>query len=261
MRDILSDLEAGPTLSDPDPVRRAQIQMKAPLPKRFYEKAEVVEAESGFTVHLDGKLLRTPARQLLLLPTYAAAQLVADEFKAQKDVVNAETMPVTRLVNTAIDGIDLDHQAVFEDILRFASCDMLFYRADSPQELVNRQNQQWDPIIDWAQSLGARFNLAEGVMHVEQPREAIAAFSAHLSNATDPFTLAILHTFTTLTGSALLALAIYKQHLSAEQAWKLAHLDEDWTIENWGEDVEAIARRQKRATEMFAANALLISIS
>ncbi|MFK4823788.1 ATP12 family chaperone protein [Paenochrobactrum sp. BZR 588] len=261
MRDILSDLEAGPTLSDPDPVRRAQIQMKAPLPKRFYEKAAVVEAEGGFTVQLDGKLVRTPARQPLLLPTRAAAQLVADEFEAQKEVVNAETMPVTRLVNTAIDGIALDHQAVFEDILRFASCDMLFYRADSPQELVDRQTKQWDPIIDWAQSLGARFNLAEGVMHVEQPREAIAAYGAHLSSANDPFTLAVLHTFTTLTGSALLALAVYKQHLTAEEAWKLAHLDEDWTIENWGEDEEAHWRRQKRATEMFATDALLKAIS
>lgn len=261
MRDILSDLEAGPTLSDPDPVRRAQIQMKAPLPKRFYEKAEVVEAKGGFTVQLDGKLVRTPARQPLVLTTRAAAQLIADEFEAQKEVVNAETMPVIRLVNTAIDGIALDSQAVFEDILRFASCDMLFYRADSPQELVDRQTNQWDPLIDWALSLGARFNLAEGVMHVEQPREAIAAFGVHLSSANDPVTLAILHTFTTLTGSALLSLAIYKQHLTAEEAWKLAHLDEDWIIENWGEDEEAVWRRNKRSAEMFAADALLKAIS
>lgn len=261
MRDILSDLEAGITLSDPDPVRRAQIQMKAPLPKRFYQKAEVVENDNGFTVQLDSKLVRTPARQPLTLTTRAAAQLIADEFAAQQEVINAQTMPVTRLVNTAIDGVALDSQAVFEDILRFAACDMLFYRADSPQELVDRQTKQWDPLIDWAQSLGARFNLAEGVMHVEQPREAIAAFSAHLSNAKDPVTLAILHTFTTLTGSAVLALAIYKQHLSVDEAWKLAHLDEDWTVENWGDDEEAILRRQKRAAEMFAADALLKAIS
>lgn len=260
MRDILSDLEAGKQLSDENPIVRAQKQMLAQLPKRFYEKAEVAEVEDGFAVHLDGRPVKTPARSLLRLPTKAAAEIVADEFAAQEKVIDPGKMPATRLVNTAIDGIAQDPQAVFEDILRFAGTDMLCYRADSPQELVSRQTQQWDPLIDWMQGLGARFSLAEGVMHIEQPREAIAAFGVHLSAFKDPIELASLHTMTTLTGSAIIALAIAKGEVTAEQGWQLAHIDEDWTIEHWGADAEAVERRRNREIEMMMAARVLAAL-
>ncbi|MEN3602387.1 ATP12 family chaperone protein [Brucella abortus] len=260
MRDILSDLEAGKQLSDENPIVRAQKQMQAQLPKRFYEKAEVAESEGGFAVHLDGRPVKTPARNLLLLPTRAAAQIVADEFAAQEKLIDLGTMPATRLVNTAIDGIAQDPQAVFEDILRFAGTDMLCYRADSPQELVSRQTENWDPLIDWMESLGARFALAEGVMHVEQPREAIAAFSVHMAGFKDPLALAALHTMTTLMGSAIIALAVAKGEISAEKGWAIAHIDEDWTIEHWGSDAEAIERRKNREIEMMVAARLLEAI-
>lgn len=257
MRDILSDPEAGKQLSDENPIVRAQKQMLAPLPKRFYEKAEVAEVEGGFAVHLDGRPVKTPARNLLLLPSMTAAQIVADEFAAQEKVIDPGKMPATRLMNTAIDGIAQDPQAVFEDILRFAGTDMLCYRADSPQELVSRQTAQWDPLIDWMEGLGARFSLAEGVMHIEQSREAIAAFGVHLAGYKDPIALASLQTMTTLTGSAIIALAIAKGEVTAEQGWNLAHLDEDWTIEHWGSDAEAVERRKKRAIEMMMAARVL----
>ncbi|WP_421391071.1 ATP12 family chaperone protein [Brucella abortus] len=260
MRDILSDLEAGKQLSDENPIVQAQKQMQAQLPKRFYEKAEVAESEGGFAVHLDGRPVKTPARNLLLLPTRAAAQIVADEFAAQEKLIDPGKMPATRLVNTAIDGIAQDPQAVFEDILRFAGTDMLCYRADSPQELVSRQTENWDPLIDWMESLGARFALAEGVMHVEQPREAIAAFSVHMAGFKDPLALAALHTMTTLMGSAIIALAVAKGEISAEKGWAIAHIDEDWTIEHWGSDAEAIERRKNREIEMMVAARLLEAI-
>ncbi|KFH25653.1 ATPase [Brucella abortus LMN2] len=257
---FLSDLEAGKQLSDENPIVRAQKQMQAQLPKRFYEKAEVAESEGGFAVHLDGRPVKTPARNLLLLPTRAAAQIVADEFAAQEKLIDPGKMPATRLVNTAIDGIAQDPQAVFEDILRFAGTDMLCYRADSPQELVSRQTENWDPLIDWMESLGARFALAEGVMHVEQPREAIAAFSVHMAGFKDPLALAALHTMTTLMGSAIIALAVAKGEISAEKGWAIAHIDEDWTIEHWGSDAEAIERRKNREIEMMVAARLLEAI-
>ena len=260
MRNILSDLEAGKQLSDENPIVRAQKQMLAQLPKRFYEKAQVAEVEGGFAVHLDGRPVKTPARSLLRLPTKAAAEIVADEFAAQEKVIDPGKMPATRLVNTAIDGITQDPQAVFEDILRFAGTDMLCYRADSPQELVSRQTQQWDPLIDWMEGLGARFSLAEGVMHIEQPREAIAAFGVHLSAFKDPIALASLHTMTTLTGSAIIALAIAKGEVSAEHGWQLAHIDEDWTVEHWGTDAEAVERRRNREIEMMMAARMLAAL-
>lgn len=258
MRDILNDLEAGKFLSDPDPVRRAQIQMKTHLPKRFYKAVSVAPVEDGFAVHLDGKPVRTPGKALLALPTEAAAVLIADEFAAQGETINPVTMPVMRLVNTAIDGVASDAQAVLEDILRFASSDLLCYRADAPRGLVERQNQYWDPVLDWARgSLGARFNLAEGIVHVEQPRETIAVLGVHLSQRADPLRLAAIHVMTSLTGSALLALAVDSGQLDADAAWAAGHVDEDWQIEHWGQDAEAVARRAARKRDMLAAVSLL----
>lgn len=256
MRDILTDLENGE-----DPVAKARQAMKAPLPKRFYAEASVGEGEGGFVVLLDGKAAKTPGRAPLVLPTRAAAALVADEFAAQVETIDPASMPALRLVNTAIDGVAADRQAVHEDILRFSSSDLLCYRAGSPASLVDKQGDAWDPVIDWARaSLGARFILAEGVMHVTQPREAIAAFGAHLSRFADPFRLAAIHSMTTLTGSALLALAVATAELDAEQAWLAAHVDEDFNIALWGEDAEAAVRRAFRKREMIAAAELLSAL-
>lgn len=262
MRDELFSMDTKQELSDPDPVRRAQITLKLPLPKRFYKEAAVAERDGQFAVELDGRGVKTPARQNLLLPTRAAAQIIADEFSAQEKEIDPARMPATRLANTAIDGIVNDPQAVLEDVLRFASSDMLCYRAGSPERLVQRQTDAWDPIVDWAATtLNARFVLAEGVIHVEQPREALGAFSVHLGNFTDPFAIASLHTITTLTGSAILALAVAKGEVSGDEAWKLAHLEEDWTAEQWGVDTEAAVRRTIREREMNAAVQILEAVS
>lgn len=260
MRDLLNDLSEG--LSHPDPIRRAQIQMKKPLPKRFYTEVAVAEHEDGFAITLDGKLVRTPARLALAVPTEALARLVAAEWDAQAEVIDPVTMPVTRLVNTAIDGIATNTQAIFEDILRFSSTDLICYRAEGPERLVERQAERWDPIIDWAANdLGARFILVEGVMHHEQPREATAAFAVTLARHQSPMALAALHTITTLTGSAILALAFAEGRVTMEEAWSLAHLDEDWTIEHWGSDEEAEERRAKRFVEFKAAAGVFFSLS
>jgi len=261
MRDILNDLEAGKQLSDPDPLRRAQTQMTAPMPRRFYSDVSVAALADGFAVNLDGKPVRTPAKTVLVLPSEQAAELVATEFAAQKDHIDPMTMPVTRLVNTAIDGVAQDTQAVLEDILRFSSSDLLCYRAQGPERLVERQAEAWDPVIDWARSaLGARFVLAEGVIHIEQPREAIAAIGIHLKMRGDPLSLAAIHLMTSLTGSALLALAVEAGELDPEAAWTAAHVDEDWNMEHWGEDFEAAQRRKLRRTDMMAAADLLTAL-
>jgi chaperone required for assembly of F1-ATPase len=228
--------------------------MIRPQPKRFYTEVAVAPVDAGFAVHLDGKPVRTPARVVLVLPTKAAAELVAAEFSAQLEQIDAMTMPVMRLANTAIDGVAADPQAVIEDILRFASSDMLCYRADAPEALVARQADAWDGVLDWARaSLGARFLLAEGVMHIEQPREAIGAIGIHVSQRSEPMRLAALHLMTSLTGSALLALAVECGELDLEAAWTAAHVDEDWQIEQWGQDAEAIQRRSNRKRDMAAA--------
>jgi len=258
MRDILNDLEAGKYLSDPDPVKRAQNQMRAPQAKRLYTNVMVERGVEGFEVRLDGKPVRTPARTVLTLPTEAAARLVAEEFDAQADTIEPVTMPVTRLVNTAVDGVASEAEAVFEDILRFASSDLLCYRADSPEGLVARQADAWDPVLDWARNaLGARFGLAEGIIHVEQPKDAIGALAIHLRPRQEPLRLAAIHLITSITGSALLALALEAGEIDAETTWAAAHVDEFWQEEHWGVDAEAIARRNARQRDMMAAVRLI----
>lgn len=252
MRDIFPD--PSDMLSHQDPTRRAQIQMQKPLPKRFYTEVSVSEGEGGHAIHLDGRPVKTPVKNALVAPTARLAELIRDEWANQVEVIDPRTMPVTRLVNTAIDGIAPDTQPVFEDILRFSSSDALCYRADGPDNLVLRQTEQWDPIIDWAANeLGARFILIEGIMPQEQPREATAAFAVTLRKYDHPIALAALHTITSLTGSAILALAFAEGRITAEEAWKLAHLDEDWTNEHWGVDADAEHRRAQRLDEMRAA--------
>ena len=254
MRDLLNDLETSNLLSDPDPVKRAQKQMRTALPKRFYAEVAVAAGEGGFQIHLDGKAVRTPAKAVLALPTAEAAQRVAEEFAAQAEVIDPVTMPAMRLVNTAIDGVANEADAVAEDILRFASSDLLCYRADGPEGLVSRQNAAWDPVLDWAlTALGARFVLAEGIVHVTQPQTSITALRIHLDQRREPIRLAALHLMTSLTGSALLALAVESRETTAEEAWRAAHVDEDWQIDHWGQDAEAVHRRNLRWRDMKAA--------
>ncbi len=260
MRDLLND--AG-TAARESPEALAQKHVRPALPKRFYKDVSTKIAENcEFGVYLDGRPVRTPAKTVLSLPTQAAARLVADEFGAQVDIIDLAAMPVTRLANIAIDGVASDpHQAVSEDILRFASSDLLFYRAGTPDTLAALQAEAWDPVLDMIRdAYGARFVLSEGVVHVEQPREAIAAIGGALKPHEYPVALAAIHSMTSLMGSALLALAVADRMLGAERAWQAAHVDEDWNISQWGEDAEAARRHARRRADMFAAAGLLLAI-
>ena len=260
MRDILGDLSGA--LSDPDPVRRAQIQMKRPLPKRFYKAVSLGPAEGGYVVLLDGRPVRTPAKRLLAVPNGRTAERLRAEWDGQDEAIDPASMPVTRLVNTALDGVAENRDAVLDEIVRFAGTDMLCYRAEGPEGLVERQNQGWDPVLRWAaEARGARLILAEGVMHQEQPPAAIEAFRAALQAFSEPLPLACIHTVTTLSGSAVLALALAEGQIDADRLWELAHLDEDWQIEQWGTDEEAFHRRTLRRGEFDVAAGVLVDLS
>ena len=258
MRDLINDAEAGISLSEPDPVRRTQAQMKQALPKRFYQEVAAVDTADGFVIQLDGRPVRTPGKARLVLPSRNAAELVVAEFAAQQEVIDPVSMPVLRIVNSAIDGVAPDMSAVLEDIIRYSGSDLVCYRSDAPQALVARQAAAWDPVLGWARSaLGAQFYLAEGVMHVTQPQGSLDAVGAWLRQRQNPFWLASIHVLTTLTGSALLALAVEADALSSDEIWAAAHVDEDWNIEKWGEDDEAVARRQSRYHDFSAAISLM----
>lgn len=254
-------LGADPDNPEESPARKAQLASGKALPKRFYEKVSIAEEEGRFLLHLDGRPVRTPARQILQLTDKPVAEKLAEEWQAQDKVINPKLMPLTRLVNSALDGVSQSMDEVRDEIVRFSGTDLLCYRADNPERLVELQTAQWGPVIAWAeQRYDCRFSLAAGIMHVTQPDETIAAMREVVSGFESPLRLAALHSMTSLMGSCLLALAVADAHMSADHAWKLAHLDEDWTIEQWGSDHEAEQRRDYRWQEMKAA-AFLVAAS
>jgi chaperone required for assembly of F1-ATPase len=228
-----------------------------PPQKRFYKAVGVTDEGGGFGIALDGRAVRTPAKAPLLVPSRALAEAIAGEWEAQGEHIVPASMVLTKLANTAIDRIAGREQAVVADIVAFAGCDLLCYRADAPERLAARQAGAWDPVLIWAaRRLGSRFVCVTGVVHHPQPKPALEALARELEPHS-PFRLAALHTITTLTGSAILALAIVDGAIPAGEAWNAAHVDEDWQIEQWGPDDEAESRRAARRAEFDCAVRLL----
>jgi len=226
---------------------------KASLPKRFYKDVAVAEEGGGFGLKLDGKTVRTPGKATLAVPTRALAEAIAGEWRAQGGHIDPRTMPLTKLANTAIDGIEGRAAAVMDDIMAHARADLLCYRAGGPQGLVDAQAAHWDPVIAWAKdALDAPLALAEGVVHATQPEPSMAQIRKRLEGRS-AIALGALHMMTALTGSALLALAVALKRLSPEEAWVAAHVDEDFQIGQWGEDEEAKERRKLRKRDFDAA--------
>lgn len=232
------------------------------LPKRFYSSVTIGEEPGGFGVLLDGRPVRTPRGRPMVLPTRQAAERAAEEWARQGETIDPASMPFVRLVNSAVDGVAQDVAATAADIAKYAGSDLVCYRASDPETLVAAQAKAWDPILAFAQTrLGARFRVGEGVIFVPQPPEALAAVTDAVDaiGAADHAALRIaaLHVVTTLTGSALIALAVYYGALSPDAAWSAAHVDEDEQMRLWGFDAEALRRRAKRFEDMKAACGLL----
>jgi chaperone required for assembly of F1-ATPase len=237
-----------------DPMRAAQANMRPQPVRRFYEGVEVTEQDGRFVLSLDGRGARTPGRNPLAAVSRALMLEVAAEWERQRETIEPAEMPLTRLLNSAIDGVAHTMAETRADIVRYAGSDLLCYRAEEPDTLVERQAHAFDPVLRWAaESLGARFNVTTGIAHVAQPQAALAAIGAALDAFDDPAALAALSVMTTLTGSALLALAVARGFLSPENAWRAAHVDEDFQAERWGADAEATARREARRREFEAA--------
>lgn len=242
---------------NPGPMQAAQHAMRPPLPKRFYKTVSVGE-EGGFTVLLDGKQAKTPKKRPLALPARPLAEKIAQEWDAQGKEIDPSKMPMTRLANLAIDHVAEKAADIQEEILRYAGSDLVLYRAGEPEGLVAAQGEHWDPIVRWAQeALRANFILAEGVNFVSQSETALAAIEVEIQDYPPPFALAALASITQLSGSALIALMLGRGKLSAVQAWNAAHVDENWNMRQWGEDVEAVARRTARLSEFEAAAKML----
>ncbi len=245
-----------------DPVAMAKRDLTKALPRRFYKEAAVQEQKGGFVLILDGRAAKSPGGNALALPTIGAARALADEWAAQHEILDPASMPLTRIVNSAIDGVARQPAVTAAETAKYARSDLVCYRAGEPEALARAQAKAWDPILAFARrKLAAAFICTEGVVFIDQPDSAFRAVQealAHIAKGgpAAPFALAALSVMTTLTGSVLIALAVAHGELTPADAWRAAHVDEDFEMRAWGEDAEALRRRAQHWREMEAAAGL-----
>lgn len=229
--------------------------------KRFWKQASVTREKNGWGIALDGKPLRTPARKALVLPTEALATAVAEEWNSAGESVEPREMPLTGLANAAIDRIAPDPHALAGGLSKYGETDLACYRADSPRELVSRQEERWDPLLAWARRrFDVDFRTTSGIVHVPQP-EATLQRLGHGVASLDAFRLAGLSPLVTIGGSLVIALAVLEGAVTPEEAWNAVTVDERWQAEQWGVDPEAEAVLAARHRDFLAAARFLELIS
>lgn len=226
--------------------------------KRFYRCAEVLPANEGYYVLLDGRALKTPAGMDLVLPTKRLAQDVAEEWLSQTEEIRPQTMPLTRLAATAVDRVAPLRTAVIDRLMAYAASDLLCYRAEGPSDLSSLQQRVWQPLLDWATTRWAiRLRVTTGVMPVEQPPAALAALRSAVERL-DDMELTALASIVQTSGSLVLGLAVAAGRIDAEAAFDAAQLDESYQSHRWGR-VEEIRQRQARLKEDLAVAAHFIA--
>lgn len=226
-------------------------------PKRFYTRVIVAPlAEAGrFTVTLDDRPLRCPGGAPFSAPR-PVAEAAAEEWEAVAERIDPSAMPVTKAVNSAVEQVAPQREAVIEEIAGYGGSDLLCYRAEAPQALAAREAAVWDPVLDWAgDRFGARLKTGAGITPIAQPPQALDALRAAVSRRCD-LGLTALSDLVGLSGSLLLGLAVAEDRLSPSEGWSASRIDEDWQIEQWGRDAEAEAMTAERRKAFEAAGRL-----
>lgn len=221
--------------------------------KRFWKNVAVEAEDGGWTVKLDERPLRTPARAPLAVPTRALADAIAEEWRSVEEDVEPRAMPLTGLANAAIDRVAPERQAFAGGVSTYAEADLACYRSDWPPELVSRQSAKWDPLLAWARRrYDVDFATTSGILHVPQPQATIERL-AHAVAALDPFRLAGLSPLVTIGGSLIAALAVLDKAVTAEEAWDSVSVDDRWQLEQWGADAEAEKALENRRRDFMSA--------
>lgn len=211
--------------------------------KRFYKAVSVAAVtpdthEAGYTVLLDGRVLKTPGKAPLITPLKSHAQLIAGEWDAQDGDIKPHTMPITRLFNVTIERTPDNRAAIVAELVKYAGTDLLCYRAEEPVELRRAQDEAWDKWLEWARAQGVELRAVTGVMAIKQNQTSLDKL-AEIAEQMSDLQLTLLGHFNAVYGSAVLALAVMRGALAAEQAWDISRIDAQFQIERWGEDEEA----------------------
>ena len=221
--------------------------------KRFWKQAATVSKDDGWGIMLDGKPLRTPARQPLAVPTEALGEAIVEEWNSAAETVDPRAVPLTGLANAAIDRVSGDREQFAAGLASYGETDLACYRAESPRKLVERQEQAWDPLLAWARRrFDVDFTTTAGIIPVPQPEATIRRLG-HAVAALDAFRLAGLAPLVTIGGSLVAALAVLEGAIGPEQAWDAVTVDDRWQLEQWGPDAEAEAVLDARRRDYFAA--------
>jgi chaperone required for assembly of F1-ATPase len=229
--------------------------------KRFWKEVAVVQADGGWTIELDGRLVRTPGKALLLLPKRALADAVAAEWTNVEAEIDPRAMPLTGLANAAIDRVAPEREAFAAGLARYAEADLACYRSDWPPKLAERQAAGWDPLLAWARRrYDVDFATTSGLTHVPQPPATVQRLS-HAVAALDPFRLAGLSPLVTIGGSLTAGLAVLEKAITPVIAWQAVSLDERWQLEQWGSDAEAELALANRERDFLAAARFLDLLS
>lgn len=225
-----------------------------------WHEARVEGDAVPYAVTLGGKPVHTPTKRIVTVPSRALAEAIAEEWRAQGDRVDPKSMPMTRYMNSILDTVADHRDGVVDQVAAYGASDLLCYRAERPEGLVARQAAAWDGPLTWAaRAKGAPMVVTSGVMAVDQPPASLDALRAAVA-AQDDAGLAALHDLTAFSGSLVLALAVADGHLTPDEAWAASRVDEDWQVEQWGEDDLATkAAVDKRAAFMDAARLLELS--
>ena len=221
--------------------------------KRFWKEVATEREDGGWTIKLDGRPVKTPARAPLLVPTEGLAEAIADEWRSVGDTIDPRAMPLTGLANAAIDRVAPERQAFAQSLAAYGEADLACYRAEGPRELVVRQEHSWDEMLGWGRRrFDVDFATTSGLMHIAQPQATVERL-AHAVAALDAFRLAGLSPLVTVGGSLIAALAVLEKALTPEQAWDAVSIDDRWQLEQWGADLEAEQALENRRRDFFAA--------
>ncbi|WP_321390003.1 ATP12 family chaperone protein [Emcibacter sp.] len=218
--------------------------------KRFYKNVDLGEQDGGYVILLDGRAVKTPERRLVMAPNQDLADSLAQEWRDQGEDVLPRTMPMNKYLCTAIDRVATQRESLIEELVGYGGSDQICYRAEHPADLVSRQQEVWDPIVKWmGKEMGIFLKTTSGIIHVEQERAEMDKLRRLLA-VLNEFEIAALHNMTTLTGSVSIGMALLHDRIDLDRAWAASQLDEEYQIEQWGQDKEAEERRANMREEL-----------
>lgn len=220
----------------------------------FWTNVDVAATDGGYQVLLDGRGVKTPAKASLVVPTQKFADQIAVEWRSLENKVDPKKLPVTKLANAAIDKVAEQSETIIEMLAEYATTDLLCYRATSPKGLADRQEQIWQPLLNWFSDVhNVRLEVGSGVMPIRQSTAVLVDCAVLLKPYSD-FELAAVYDLITLTGSFVIGLAAASGEISVADAWAASRIDEDWQIAEWGKDEDAtsLAATRQQAFERAA---------